>query len=367
MSIPLVQQYAELHTTAILERARQMTRRRKRKIALRNKIKKEIELKKNPKPIPYKVELMLKRKGLWGTPPPLRDPDDKPFPGDDVYLTREHTWKRWDLGEALEELRLLNHPSFSWSKPGPRIVEAKVEIDMRASKKDKFIEEFSRPVPIMHSFDRGVPDRNVLVFTATEEQATEAMEAGAYKTGDADLISEISKGRIDVADVDHFVAHDDMAGEMGPLKNILRDKVPSVILDTVGPDVGILVKTFAKGMTVDIKKVKPQAGVAGDEPDYGYCVFPIGTLDMTLDQVSLNLDVVLDRLMEKAPKRKDPKDNAWLTRCIIGLQGDTEPTSKFSVLRDVIVDKKGRTQDQELEKGRSAVQQKVADILKATS
>ena len=54
-------------------------------------------------------------------------------------------------------------------------------------------------------------------------------------------------------------------------------------------------------------------------------------------------------------------------RCIIGLQGDTEPTSKFSVLRDVIVDKKGRTQDQELEKGRSAVQQKVADILKATS
>ena len=49
------------------------------------------------------------------------------------------------------------------------------------------------------------------------------------------------------------------------------------------------------------------------------------------------------------------------------MQGDTEPTSKFSVLRDVIVDKKGRTQDQELEKGRSAVQQKVADILTATS
>ena len=72
MSVPLVQQSAELHTTAILERARQMTRRRKRKIALRNKIKKENELKKNPKPIPYKVELMLKRKGLWGTPPPLR-------------------------------------------------------------------------------------------------------------------------------------------------------------------------------------------------------------------------------------------------------------------------------------------------------
>lgn len=48
------------------------------------------------------------------------------------------------------------------------------------------------------SFERGVPDRNVFVFVANEEQAAEAEAAGAYKTGGEDMISEISKGRVDV-------------------------------------------------------------------------------------------------------------------------------------------------------------------------
>lgn len=81
------------------------------------------------------------------------------------------------------------------------------------------------------------------------------------------------------------MAHDDVAGLMGPLNNILRDKVPAAKDDTVGPDVSILVKTFAKGMVVDVKKVKPEFGVAGDEPDFGYCVFPVGDLSQTADQV----------------------------------------------------------------------------------
>ena len=43
-----------------------------------------------------------------------------------------------------------------------------------------------------------MPDRNVFVFVANEEQAAEAVAAGAYKTGGEDEISEISKGRVDV-------------------------------------------------------------------------------------------------------------------------------------------------------------------------
>ena len=81
------------------------------------------------------------------------------------------------------------------------------------------------------------------------------------------------------------MAHEEVAGLMGPLNNILRDKVPSAKDDTVGPDVSILVKTFAKGMVVDVHKVKPEFGVARDEPDYGYCVFPVGDINMTADQV----------------------------------------------------------------------------------
>ena len=85
----------EIHTTAILERARPGTRVRKRKQVLKDIKAKAERLRKNPPPIPYKVELMLKSKGLWGPPKPLREPDkDLPFPKDDVYFSKDYAYKR---------------------------------------------------------------------------------------------------------------------------------------------------------------------------------------------------------------------------------------------------------------------------------
>lgn len=95
-----------------------------------------------------------------------------------------------------------------------------------------------------------------------------------------------------------------------------------------------------------------------------WCIFK---LCLPYFQIGLNLDVVLDKLMERAPRRKDPKDDAWLTRCTLSLQGDKDPSATFTVLRDVIKDDKGRRQEEEVAKGRSAIQQKVAEIIKATS
>merc|ERR1719348_810309 len=74
-----------IHTSVILERARQSTRIRKRKVALANKKKKEDRLRKNPPPLPKKVQLMLISKGLSKEPAPWRRPDPRPFPEDDVW------------------------------------------------------------------------------------------------------------------------------------------------------------------------------------------------------------------------------------------------------------------------------------------
>ena len=85
----------EIHTTVALERARPGTRVRKRKQMLKDIKAKADRLRKNPPPIPYKVELMLKSKGLWGPPKPLRTPDkDLPFPKDDVYFAQNYAYKR---------------------------------------------------------------------------------------------------------------------------------------------------------------------------------------------------------------------------------------------------------------------------------
>jgi hypothetical protein len=63
-SLVLVPSSSALHTSAIVERARQSTRIRKRKVAVENKKKKEERLRKNPPPLPKKIQLMLIAKGL---------------------------------------------------------------------------------------------------------------------------------------------------------------------------------------------------------------------------------------------------------------------------------------------------------------
>lgn len=340
-----------------------MTRTRKRKQALKNKKAKEERLRKNPPPLPYKMQLFLKSKGLWGPPKPLREVDDKDFPEDDVYMMKEFTWKRYSLEEAINELRLLYDPSMG-NKPNA-LVEAKIEFDMRGSKRERYLDEFSKMAPIIHTFDRGVPDRNVLAFVSDEKQSQDALDAGALRAGGEELISDIVKGRTDVADIDHFVAHEDMVGFLNPLNNVLRDKNPRPQTGTISSDVGLLVKAFARGMDVQVKKVKPELGVA-DEPDYGYCVVPIGSLQMEPRLIAGNLDAILEKLDEaRPPKRKDPNDNAFLTRCVLRVVGESDPTAQFSVFNDKVTDKKGQKQGQAAADARTFVQRKVEEIAAA--
>ena len=40
---------------------------------------------------------------------------------------------------------------------------------------------------------------------------------GATKVGGLELVDDIAKGKVDVAEIDHFIAHEDMALELKPL------------------------------------------------------------------------------------------------------------------------------------------------------
>lgn len=90
-----------LHTSAVVERARQSTRLRKRKVYMDNKKKKEERLRKNPPPIPHKVQLMLKAKGFGSKPIDWRARDEKPFPVDDTWDEQWFTWRRLSVPEVF--------------------------------------------------------------------------------------------------------------------------------------------------------------------------------------------------------------------------------------------------------------------------
>merc|ERR1712025_651461 len=79
-----------LHTSSVVERARQSTRIKKRKQNLANKKKKEERLRRNPPPLPKKVQLMLRSKGLGSKPQPWRQPDNKSFPADTAWCEFYH-------------------------------------------------------------------------------------------------------------------------------------------------------------------------------------------------------------------------------------------------------------------------------------
>ena len=85
---------------------------------------------------------------------------------------------------------------------------------------------------------------------------------------------------------------------------------------TIGNDIPLLIATITRGMDVTIQKPKPSLGIA-DEPDYGFCEAPIGRLDMDVAAIESNLTVLLQKLNENRPKRKEKDDDSFITRCIL--------------------------------------------------
>ena len=93
-------------------------------------------------------------------------------------------------------LKQICHPSM---KNDPdAMVHVKIELDMRSTKKDRYLDAFTKTIPIVKAYDRNVPDRQVMCFVPNEEMRLEVLQAGAVMAGGADLIMEVAKGRIDI-------------------------------------------------------------------------------------------------------------------------------------------------------------------------
>jgi len=328
-----------LHTSAAVERARQSTRIRKRKIHEANKKKKEERLRKNPPPIPKKVQLMLIAKGLGKDPRPWRTKDDKPFPCDDLWSERFFTWPRFSISEAISMLREHYHPTMH--NVPDALIWAKLEFNLQTSKKERYFDSWMTMVPIYNPFERGVAEKHIMVFAKNPEAIKDAEAAGADKVGGLELVEEVVKGRVDVADMDTFLAHEDIEKELKPLLGILREKFPKKLNGTIGTDLGKMVQTFAHGMAVTVVKPKQTLGYA-DDPSYGFCEFQIGRLNMESTAIEANLTQALTTLSEKAPKRS----GGFVTRCQLYCQGSLD--IKFDVHHEMVEDAKLKEHNKKL-------------------
>jgi len=297
-----------------------------------NKKKKEERLRKNPPPLPRKVQMLLMEKGLtelmkW------RPEDNKPFPQDDVWSEKWCTYPRLSASEALSCLRDHYHPTML-DQPDA-LVWAKLEFNLQGIKKERYMEAFSKMVPIFHPFERGVAEKSILVFCKEPEMAKLALNAGALKAGGLELVDEVVKGKLDVSDVDYFLAHDDIIKELKPLIGILRDKMPSKANGCVSTDMERSVKTFSNGMLVSVVKPSATLGYAEDL-SYGFSQFLVGRLNMEDVELEANLTTTLQTLGEQAPKR----EGGFVTRCQLYVEGPLN--HKFSVHHKLVDDPKYR-------------------------
>ena len=131
------------------------------------------------------------------------------------------------------------------------LVHVKIEFDMRASRKDRYLDPFHKMMPIIKTYDRKVPNRNVVCFVPTEELRLEVLQNGAAMAGGTELIKDIQMGRVDIvsflicekkllqinfykmdfflqAEIDDYLCHSDLTKDVRVLMALLRDKTPSI-------------------------------------------------------------------------------------------------------------------------------------------
>ena len=106
------------------------------------------------------------------------------------------------------------------------MVFAKLEFNMSTAKKDKYLDGFSKMIPIYHPYERGVAEKHILVFCRQPQEIADPEAAVAKKAGGPDLVQDILKRKTDVSEFDHFLTTEEMAHERKPSLGILRDKFP---------------------------------------------------------------------------------------------------------------------------------------------
>nr|CAD7404450.1 unnamed protein product [Timema cristinae] len=107
---------------------------------------------------------------------------------DDVWIAKFHRWRVYSFQEAVSCHRETHHPTVYNIPDAP--LNIVIELDMKAEKKNKFLDNLNRIVAVPYAFDQG-EERTVLALCKTPELQKIALEAGANLAGDLALIKDI--------------------------------------------------------------------------------------------------------------------------------------------------------------------------------
>ncbi|XP_076317748.1 mitochondrial ribosomal protein L1 isoform X2 [Tachypleus tridentatus] len=250
--------------------------------------KKEVEKKEF---VPYHIRMAAKNIVIkprrinvdsWLKTPPI----------DDVWRTKFYKKKIYSAMEAIEMHRETHHPTM-FNEP-EAILSSTIELDMRMSKKNRYLENFTGTVKIPYEFKMD-NNKKVLVICNDQEDHVGALKAGAFKAGGSDVIKQIQTGELNVQDFDHVVAHTDMLAELGTIRGLMKKAFPNKTKGNLGTDIVPLVELFVQG--IDYKSNRDEY-----ELDFGWVDVPIGRLNMETNELQQNLYTVLNKVETHKPR-----------------------------------------------------------------
>ncbi|XP_055375822.1 39S ribosomal protein L1, mitochondrial [Condylostylus longicornis] len=282
---PLNPTFRKIHLSVTTEAARKGTREKARKKKVKVEVQKVGFIPHNQR---NKEKLNLYRQN--------KHVDDswKANPTDDCYVGKYYKWKIYSVSDAIQCHRETHHPSMYNVPNAPLNVH--IELNMKAEKANRFIDNFQKVAMIPYKFDHG-EERRILVFTKTMESLLEAREAGATLVGGIELIKDIQNGELLISDFQYVIAHPNILPELVSLRGLMKRKFPNPKNGTLGPDLKDIITKFSNGIEYKAEKDENQ-------PDFASITTCIGTLNMKSEELEGNLVSLLKDVNSNRPKRE---------------------------------------------------------------
>nr|CAD7403875.1 unnamed protein product [Timema poppensis] len=221
---------------------------------------------------------------------------------DDVWIAKYHRWRVYSFQEAVSCHRETHHPTVYNISDAP--LNIVIELDMKAEKKNKFLDNLNRIVAVPYAFDQG-EERAILALCKTPELQKIALEAGANLAGDLELIKDIQSGEVSLQDFQFVVAHLNILPELSSLRGLMKRKFPTTKTGNLGADLATMVSKFRYGIQYTSSKDE-------HEEDFGRIEVAVGKLDMEASQLEANFAAIIQDVLSVAPKREAP----FVTRCL---------------------------------------------------
>ncbi|XP_036268729.1 39S ribosomal protein L1, mitochondrial isoform X2 [Pipistrellus kuhlii] len=174
-------------------------------------------------------------------------------PEDDVYLKRLYPRQIYDVEKAIHLLKKFQILDFTYPKQG---VYLDLTLDMSQGKKN-----------------------------ASEIKIAE--EHGAAFAGGTNLVKKILDDEIEP---DFYIAVPEIMSELNPLKKKLKKRFPKLNRNSIGRDIPKMLELYKTGIEIKV-----------DEERENFLSTKIATLDMSGDQITANLQAVINDVCRHRP------------------------------------------------------------------